>query len=220
MKVHPSTIPGVAIHGPQAQEFRSALGTILGHEPQVELQPAIPFSVMVSNNSARAVAFLGVRFDLLDARGKRSSVVHYADTLRYPEAADFRPGARRFVCAEPAYTALVMRGEPITARGRMNLDNLRRMLQVRATVDCVVFDDGEFAGPDSERTFDRLTAERVIEAGFLAELEAAEDRAAFLATTAGDSRERVLQTAARKILDGKDFRLRIPISRRHERPAE
>ena len=81
-------------------------------------------------------------------------MVHYADTLRNPEKADFRPGSGRFICAEPAYTSLVIRGaEAAATRGRMNLDNLRRMLRIRASLDCIAFADGRFEGPDTQRAF-------------------------------------------------------------------
>src|SRR5207245_115255 len=96
---------------------------------------------------------------------------HYADTLRNPEKSELRPGARRFVCAEPAYTSLVIRGEAVPdTRGRMNLDNLRRMLQIRASLDCVAFEDGTFQGPDSQGGLNRFTRESAAEAALLAQI--------------------------------------------------
>ncbi len=131
---------------PGAAGFDAALESILGRPPDRILTPALPYSVIVRNRDERAIALLGIRFDLIGLKGN-SSVVHYADTLRHPEKADFRPGSLRFVCAEPSYTDMVLRGaSDVDRRGRLNLENLFTVLQTRASLDCVGFDDGQFAG--------------------------------------------------------------------------
>src|SRR5689334_9855389 len=107
MKVVPSAIDGVWLHGPDSPAFNDRLTGILDRAPRELLQPAIPFSVILENKSTRTITLAGVCFDMVGPSGKNYAVVHYADTLRHPQKADFRPGTRRFVCAEPAYTALV-----------------------------------------------------------------------------------------------------------------
>jgi hypothetical protein len=52
----------------------------------------------------------------------------------------------------------------------MNLENLRRMLRMRASIDCVAFADGQFAGPDSLGAFDRLAREREAESVLVEEI--------------------------------------------------
>ncbi len=171
MQVEPSSIAGVELLGPCCAEFKEALAGLLGGEPGAILTPALPYSVIVKNKRSRAIALLGVRFDMISPQGKTYSVVHYADTLRHPEKGNLPPGAMRFICAEPRYTDLVLRREStIDPRGPMNLNNLRTVLQVRATLDCAAFDDGEFAGPDSLNAFDRFETERRAEAAFVEEV--------------------------------------------------
>ena len=173
MKVAASTVAGVEIYGPDTAEFEAGIAKVLGGVRRELLKAALPYSVIVANNAARIISFLGVRFDMLSRNGKPASVVHYADSLRNPEKGDFRPGTKRFICAEPEYTTLVLRGDvaPRT-RGPMNLDNLRRMLNMRASLDCVAFEDGEFAGPDSQGAFERLAREREMELAFAAQMAA------------------------------------------------
>ena len=184
MKIEPSGVPDVDLIGPDTVEFREALEFLLGREPDEALRLAIPFSVIVRNKTGRAIALLGVRFDMIGARARPYSVVHYADTLRNPEKADLTPGAVRFVCAEPLYTELVLRRtvsrSEADTRGRMNLDNLAKASEIRASLDCVAFDDGYFAGPDSLGAFDRLRTEREAEIAFLEEVLSAADLAALL----------------------------------------
>jgi hypothetical protein len=208
MKVVPSAVTGVAVHGPDSPAFNDGLAAIPGHTRDL-LQPAIPFSVIVENNSIRTITLVGVRFDMAGTGGKHYSVVHYADALRFPQHADFSPGTRRFVCAEPAYTALVVRGEipvPARTRGRMNLENLGRMLEIRASLDCIAFDDGEFGGPDSQGAFARLARERELEGALLQEVLAMEGEPpgaieALLAHALADADERARRQLARKLLE-------------------
>jgi hypothetical protein len=232
MKVLPSSVAEVAIHGPDSPAFSDGLIAILGRAPRELLQPALPFSVIVENNSARTITLMGVRFDMLGTRAKQYSVVHYADTLRNPQKADFRPGVKRFVCAEPDYTALVIRGDvSATTRGRMNLDNLRRMLRMQASLDCIAFDDGEFRGPDSQNAFGRFAREREIEGALLAEVLAMDGGPSDaietqLVQAVQDPAEKARRQVARKLLEAleaggpeevftraRGFRRRIPLWR-------
>lgn len=232
MKVIPSSVEGIAVYGPDAPEFEPALVSILGRAPRELLRPALPFSVIVENQSNRSVTLLGVRFDLTGPKAKQYSVVHYADTLRNPEKTELRPGARRFVCAEPAYTSLVIRAESVAStRGRMNLDNLRRMLQIRVSLDCIAFDDGSFHGPDSQGALERFTnesdAEKLLVAQVL-ELEAGSISAieAILFAAVQDPEDRGRRTVARKLIEGlesggrdellqraRNWRCRMPLKR-------
>jgi hypothetical protein len=155
---------------PDTAGFDAALESILGRQPDCVLKPALPYSVIVRNNDPRTIALLGIRFDLTALKGKYS-VVHYADTLRHPGKTDFTPGSLRFVCAEPSYTDMVLRGaSEVGPRGRMNLENLFTVLKTRPSLDCVGFSDGQFAGRDSLGAFERFEQEREAEISFLAEI--------------------------------------------------
>jgi hypothetical protein len=232
VKTLPSPVEGILIHGPDTLAFEAGLVSVLGRAPRELLKPALPFSVIIENQTSRTVAFLGVRFDMVSPRAQQYSVVHYADTLRNPAKAELKPGVKRFICAEPEYTALVIRGDVAAhTRGRMNLENLRKMLQIRASVDCVAFDDGHFNGPDSQNAFDRLLAEHKTEESLIAQLESLTEAPpsqveALLFQAVEDADNRARRAAARKLLEGyeaggreeaftraRNFRFRTPIWR-------
>jgi hypothetical protein len=202
MKVEASSVAGIELTGPGTPAFDEALESLLGRAPDDVLKPALPFSVIARNNHSRAVVLLGMRFDMLGPSAQPYSVVHYADTLRHPEKSELVPGGMRFVCAEPLYTDLVLRrAREVDLRGRMNLDNLRTMLRIRASLDCVAFDDGQFAGPDSLKAFERFTTEREAELSLLNEVMrecAAAEPVLRQALEIPPSRDRAL--AARKLL--------------------
>jgi hypothetical protein len=113
----------------------------------------------------------------------------------------------------------------------MNLDRLRRMLQIRASLDCVAFEDGEFRGPDSQDAFGRFAREREVEGEVLAAVLAREGHAAeaieaLLVEAVQDPAERARRLIARKLLEAfaaggagevltraRAFRRRIPLWR-------
>jgi hypothetical protein len=164
MKVEPSSVRDVELIGPENGEFLRAVTALLGRDPDEALQPALPYSVVVRNHRDRALALLGVRFDMVGPELKAYSVVHYADTLRNPEKSDLQSGAMRFICVEPLYTDMVLRrANSVHPRGLMNLANLRGMVQIRASIDCAAFDDGSFFGPDKRGAFQRFALENIAE---------------------------------------------------------
>ena len=158
----------VALHLPGSERFNAALSTILGGAPGEWLKPALPYSVIAENCSGEAISLIGVRFDLTSKKGKKMSVIHLADTLRNPEKTEFAPDACRFFCAEAEYAAVAARrGTEVSRRAQMNLQNLRTMLRVRASVDCIAYSDGRFYGPDSGGAFERFTRQRAAEQDFV-----------------------------------------------------
>ena len=171
MKVERSSVPGVELIGSANGQFLCAVSALFGREPDEVLKPALPYSIVVRNTAPRALALLGIRFDMVGRELKSYSVIHYADTLRNPEKSDLTPGAMRFVCAEPLYTDLVLRrADSVHPRGPMNVANLAKSLQIRASIDCAAFDDGAFYGPDKRHAFDRFALENIAESRLIEEV--------------------------------------------------
>src|SRR5438105_3140304 len=104
MKIEQSCLTGVELLGPGSDLFHAAVALLYGREPDDVLRSALDFSVIAKNCAGRAIALLGIRFDMIGPQTRPSAVIHYADTLRNPEQAALGSGALRFVCAEPAYT--------------------------------------------------------------------------------------------------------------------
>lgn len=182
MRIVPSSVAGVELCPASAPEWSAVV------PPE-----ALPFTVIVRNISAQAIALVGLRFDMTGARGKSCSVVHYADMLRSPESAELQPGKARPICAEPSYTA-----KRPDIRGRMNLENLRRMISIRASLDCVAFADGRFEGTDSRGAFDRINHGSAVEQLLIEEVLASKNPRALLERLHED---RAWTSLARKLLE-------------------
>ena len=205
MRILPGAIPGITLLAPASEEFEHALIPLLGRAPRELIAPALPYSVIVANNSGQSIALLGVRFDMTGPRAKQYSVIHYADTLRNPEKADFLPATSRFVCAEPSFTALLLRRDgDLSSRGRNNLDNLRQTIDIAASLDCVAYPDGRFEGPDTLGAFERLRKQREMEAELIgAIVNVGDSEAEKLLIQAGDDPDdRARRALARNLLEG------------------
>jgi hypothetical protein len=208
----------VELHVPGSADFKEALRRILGGEPGEWLRPALPYSVIAENCSTRPIALVAVRFDLTAPRGKKMSVIHIADTLRNPEKAEFAPGSRRFFCAEAEYAAAVMRGDSeVSRRALMNLQNLRGMLRVKASVDCFAFDDGQFDGPDRGGAFERFSKQRAAEQALISGLLSGEVQAENLTSelNSTDSARRALAAKLADALTSAGREAMLDCARRH-----
>ena len=172
MQVQPSEVPDIELIGPEMPPFRAAIEQLLGRPPDEFIEPALPYSVIARNCGLRAVHLLGIRFNMVGPKGKPYSTVHFSDTLRHPDKPGLTAnGGMRFVCAEPFYTSLVLQRERQTnKRAQLNLATLSKAARMVASVDCLAFDDGQFLGPDSRETFDRLRSQRKAEIAFLKEI--------------------------------------------------
>lgn len=201
MLAEPGSVRGVELIGSGDAGFEQAVTSLLGRAPCDVLKPALPYSVIVRNTHSLALALIGIRFDMIGRGGRSFSVVHYADMLRHAELAALTPGAMRFVCAEPLYTDMVLRGaDEVSPRGPMNLEKLRLADSARASLDCAAFADGWFAGRDSLHAFERFEAERAAELEFISQLLQPGCEVEVLIAGAGElSAEKALRTLARKL---------------------
>jgi hypothetical protein len=208
----------VALHLPGSARFEETLRTILGGEAGAWLRPALPYSVIAENCSLQPIALIAIRFDLTAPKGKKMSVIHIADTLRNPEKAEFAPGFCRLFCAEAEYAAAVTRGDSeVSRRALMNLQNLRGMLRVKASVDCFAFDDGRFDGRDTGGAFERFSKQRVAEQALISGLLSGEIQAEDLANelNSRDGARRALAAKLASALSGADKDAMLDCARRH-----
>ena len=165
MRILPSTVQGV--------EIAETDDSIKIHDPFPTR--ALDYSVAVINRSHMAIAFLGVRFEMVKRDGKHAVAMQYSDALRHPEESAFVPGIARLISIEHGVTEAVLQGmsiaeHPSYQRVMMNLDNVRKMSSVTASIDAVAFTDGCFLGPDKAGSFARLAAERDAEIHFRARI--------------------------------------------------
>lgn len=144
------------------------------------LAPVLPFAVLVKNSGTRAIVAFAIRFDIFDNYGSQDSgiISSIKDVDRIPQKRgtwvqyrDYRTldskiaaGASRLVTFDPLFTDAAASGhtatlasDPAYAAHVAQLKSLMNATLAVASLDGVLFDDGEFAGPDASGSFATLT---------------------------------------------------------------
>lgn len=163
--VVPSLVPGISITGPGSVEYgraiesQSQLSTAASREL---LSSVLPYSVLVSNLSTRTITYYVVRYDYRNSSGVQVNATVRTD--RRGSGPTFSPRSNQFAfpiagLADAVYGGSVSLSSPnaINAQSRI-LRSSSQSPEVVASLDAVVFDDGEFVGPDKSNGFTLLNS--------------------------------------------------------------
>ena len=144
MVVAPSSILGVDILGPGTAEFEDALAQLLEGRQSDAIRDALPYSVIVRNRTARRIVLMAVLFEVQPTPGanlertlkRTGNLEAFADS-----GVGIKPGGLWSVSLSNA--------------------RLAGSAAIAGSLDCVLFEDGSFVGPDrglagKVRTYDRL----------------------------------------------------------------
>lgn len=169
----------VSLVGPASPEFIPTLRQILTERQIEALKPALPFSVVIKNNSARAIAATGVLFETTQPDGRKYQYYNRVVDLHSPSSAFLSAGQVRFESlARPLKWAVNLRrvdlflGHPDYQRMLVRVADFSLAKTTTAILDFVVFDDGKFVGPDSCGQFFHIENEGRIRSSFALELAA------------------------------------------------
>jgi len=180
--IAPAPVTGLQLIGPASPEFPSALASVAGAGFAAQFANWLPLTVVVRNNTPRTIVACNFAwsFDGV-ARGGG-----YAVSLESPEgpANRIQPGGS--VAALPTDVLTCTPGAALQTAllGKQSrnlaglLSGLERSQTLTVFLDYVIFDDGQFAGPDVRNTFDReaavFSAWRVIDQKAEGQLDAGE----------------------------------------------
>jgi hypothetical protein len=156
VEIVPSLVDGVAMEGPDSAGFHaqflvSIAPTGVAPAALKEVSLVESYSVRISNNSSRNIAQVFVRYDFL---GKDGQPIHWRYGRGYPAGHRFLPGSTD-----------IMRGVAPN-----QLASFAASPYLRTSVDAVVFEDGEVAGPDVGGLFAKEKAHEQENRSLIAEL--------------------------------------------------
>jgi len=142
IEVVQSLVDGVKIEGPSAEGFHAQFIAHIAHfKPGSGLELLEPYYVRISNNSTRAI----VRFIVRSERPNKSGQP-VAGTL-----VSDHPLGHRFLPGTTELRSGVGGANP-------SAPNLSAAAYLRASIDAVVFENGEFVGPDTGGNFEKIKA--------------------------------------------------------------
>lgn len=139
--------------------------------------PALARSVVLHNTGSRGVVFYGVRFNYVTGSNREASVVIYRD-LRLPVFEKLDPNRKVLVSMESQISDAFnsRRLEDASDRGLYRKWMAANELylsspKVEVFVDCVVFDNDQFVGPDVTSHFDKMNLEVDAYNGLIGEMK-------------------------------------------------
>lgn len=157
--VLPSTIPGIAIIGPQSPDFAASVAQVVGADQPSNFMAWLPYCVVIRNNSSQALAAITVAWtQALDA----ASPLHQA-------ALDYWSQFNGSYLVQPGQAEIDMPDQRLLApdglsgfaqgRGLANLPNFQQAQRVQIVVDAVVFASGQFVGADAYGEYEHYQAD-------------------------------------------------------------
>jgi hypothetical protein len=179
MKPHPivvesTGVPGVALIAPTEPNFETYAAVVLGTQVLEDLRPILSTSMILENGSQKRIVYYGARFQYIGSEGYPVTNLIYIDMRTRGVAKPLSPGERTLVSFEPSLTYLIVQGGASSAKGRTEyrawLENLAAVAargRITASLDCVIFEDGQFAGADHANHFNVLKVREAAHAEFL-----------------------------------------------------
>ena len=169
----PSTIPGIQIFAAPGHDDLFA-ATVPDSNGRDAISPVLPLSVYVQNNSTRSVVRFVVRWDWVNAGGKGVAQTVARDFTLSP----FAPAGVRLVTPVGAFTQAIEMGKTSNLLGAgygslmQTYDMIAHSPTIRVSLDAVVFDNGEFQGPDLFGSFAAITNAHAYIMNLLSDLKA------------------------------------------------
>lgn len=149
-------IPGSGLHllAPGTPDFVSVFERNMAEPERLALQPLEPFLTVIRNGSGKALAAIMIRHEFQNAGGEVSRSNSLWLTTQNLEHRKVLPG-QALLMGPLGSVCRILRGAPGVPHGGGSLAEaapraaaLAEFEAVRAVLDCAVFDDGCFLGPD------------------------------------------------------------------------
>lgn len=159
IQVVPTEIPGLEIVGSQSPAFLGFLDRLIDSGSGSALTPVLPYCVIIRNTGERTVVATGVRFEVrYSANGPVRQYINYITHLD-PRLPHLQPGGLRLVAIDRAFSDAVMsrRWGMIPSISPDRIDEFSRAHQITISLDSVIFEGGEFVGPDVGNGYYRLS---------------------------------------------------------------
>jgi len=158
--VLPSGVPGIQVTGSRSAAFQALADRVLGTSIPPATKDWLPYSFTLTNNTAQTVVGLAVRCVTIDPNGitipiSGLNTIPAFDSI--PRFNSIKPGETAVVLPMrilSASTPMVTRDVSSMPNQAQQLEFLRSASEVEISLDGVVFDTGQFAGPDATEGYE------------------------------------------------------------------
>lgn len=164
----------IVLVGPSDPAFLPAVQALIRTAKFPSYQPALPYSVLVQNDTSRPILDVCVIFDVTQVNGKKDGSLATGWGNIPPSAGTVSllvPGAQLLASAVRGYSYTTPHRNPPPADLAARLAELTSASSIVISLDSVLFADGTLAGPDTRNNFvrysQRLAADRDFAAAVL-----------------------------------------------------
>ena len=148
-----SAVSGVSLIAPNSPMYDAAVHDLVPKlGDRTVLSPILPYSVVVKNVGARDIHTIIVRYEYINGTVKNPTGAFIAPQQR----GQFAAGAAELFTPSGALRNFIRRDRNAYELALRNLPQVADSLTVRVSLDGIVFEDGEFLGPDKTETFKYL----------------------------------------------------------------
>ena len=153
---------GISINEASGSAFAAAIGNWLSPETKELLRPILPNSVIVNNQTDKAIVAVCVRWTLTDLEGRVTVDDMTLQTLIKDRRFMADPGGAVFMSPYTALNRKIELGKGTRVmESTFKWPDLNRYAGQRAiniSIDSVIFEDGTIIGPDQNKTAEKLSA--------------------------------------------------------------
>jgi len=150
-QLQPTQLVGIELVGPESPEFNTLVAKLVPDAGiRATLRPALAFSFIVRNTGVRPIQWITVRFDYTSP----ATLKPVAGTIS--QAYDGLPKGA-FDLFLPSGAVSKLYGARPVQGSLTHVSELRSSPVVKASVDSIIYSDGQFAGPDRASRFPRLS---------------------------------------------------------------
>ncbi len=160
LEVRQSPVADFEVIDASQPAFEAVVSKLLtGPKSRAAVDPVLPYSVAVTNHGPRTIVCYTIVFSFTHADDKAGTVVQVRDYRRSEpklvgEVAHLITPLALFTQAIGNGTSPPLPGEAAYASQMKRLNDIGGSRAMVVSVDAVVYDDGEFIGPDKSGSFD------------------------------------------------------------------
>ena len=165
--VTPSAVPGVDLLGPPSAEFTAATDQFFGSSRSANLTNWLPFGVVIANHTSQSIMGVAICWQLTTADGRTLGYHLTYEAFDRPNAR-LRPGqmgvavGMTLILNPRRLPAQFRAAAPGSVQTPGSLPNFQSAQSVEATLDGVIYASGQFAGPDTFKTYETYVANTTV----------------------------------------------------------
>jgi uncharacterized protein affecting Mg2+/Co2+ transport len=146
------------VAGAPSADYFEQVDEVLGATRSPVLNAWLPYGVSLTNRAAQNIVAVAVRWLVTNSKGQ--AVVFSATSLMVDQPQQQMPPGKSIIAVPVA----VLHTAPRMLAGSGHLGEFQSAQKVEVSLDGVVFASGQFAGPNSGKTYEEFVAETTVPA--------------------------------------------------------